>query len=436
MSLSLEHEYLILEKQGDIEIKKARLKAYIEEQSKLIVNSMYTEDGEEDDTTDAEKNVEDNDRDADGNPTGKGVLAKIFGAIGNMLTSILNTIKSIFNGTSVSDEILADPNKKVEFGYNPDQMTEAAYQQITTDCKLLKDICNITGAEPEDVAGITDNVIKAASFAGGLFSCKQLFGWFKNMVTRADKTKKEVEDAEKIVNANYEKMTSERRKKADKILTSIKSLVSNNITSPLALVFDQIRDNAVNWFKKGIFDDQTPEPIKTKYKGLNPDDYVPKDIIAHMKIVEKYKEVEKWIVSPRDKDGNLISATRKVMRNGKEVTSIDPNRPKYAVGIGGENDKKQKYDEQEVKKNFDAFIARVQRDPNHLKKSEIETFFGDLAKIKNHKRLIEQKIARDDAKIKRANTNEEIVGQANSRYKSTEQRRNAQRNADLAAGKK
>ena len=430
MGLDLQREFLILKKQGDIEIKKARLEAYIEEKSKLIVNSMYTEADENNDgATDGEKNVNDADKDADGNPTGKGVLAKIFGAIKGMIDKIVNTVASLFNGTSASDEILADPNKKVELGYDPEKLSDAAYKQVVSDCDLLKKTCNAFGLDPETVAGTADPIITAAKFVGGMFGLGSLVGVAKNLLSRNKDAKKQVEGAEQIVDARYEKMTTEQRKQADKLLNRIRQNITNNIVEPLVMTFDQIRDNAVSWFSKGIFDADTPEPIKTQYKGLNPDDYVSKDMVKYMKIIEKYDEVKDWIVTRKNE--------REVVRNGEIVKTKDARfgAKNTIVGINGYNPtegKGKKYDEEQVKKNFEAFITRVRDDPNHITKSEIENFFGDLKKVQAHKRAMEHQIDRNDAKIQRKDKNSAARGQYNSKYNSPEERRNAERNAELA----
>ena len=338
----------IVKLEGDIAIKKAMLEAYIEEQSSLLVDSFYLEDGEES-----------TDKNASGD---KNIFQTIFNAIGSIVDSIVRTVEYIFTGRS-AEEVLNDPNKKVELKYDLNRFQDQGLRELQGETNsIIKMITGVTPFDEEQVRGGAEKAAAVAGVAGMFFTGKQIFGWIGGMKDRLLKGKKAIDETEKALEENYTRMDGGQRKTLRQKLGALRKSFTEKIVKPVEEGIKAISDNSKVYLKYGIFDKDTPEHIITKWKGTSDDKPLPKEVVAAMKISEKYNEVKDYVKTARDEQGKVIH---------KGVDKIGRN-------------------EDEVSKNFEAFVQRAQAHPEAIKKGESIDFFQDLTTIRmikeNHER--------------------------------------------------
>ena len=346
----IEKEYQILKLESDIAINKAMLEAYIEERSYGLVDSMYAEDGEEA-ANDQNKN--------NGNKNNKGIIETILGSIQRMFSGILDAITGLFgdNG-SVSEDIINDPNKRAQLGYDPDSVSEKGLEELYNQCGLLKKFCEITGMDIVSTGQTADNAIKGAKVAAAL-SGVSVIGLLRKLPTlfdRGKKAKKEIDDTANVVKNNLNTMSGEKQAECKKRLGIIQRIANNEIIKSITDTFKAVVDNAVDHVSLGIFDNETSKDIKNQWKQLKDDQTCPRNMVEAMKIPEKYDQIKDYIITTGDHPG--------VKELGYE-------------------------DENAVDKSFKAFLEKVRTKPDTVKKSEVKEMFKDMKKIRGLKRRYE-----------------------------------------------
>ena len=321
------------------------LEAYIEEQSAFLVDSVYLEADDDDESTNKKDNTND-----------QGIFKAIFTAIKNMFNKLISTVQYIFTGRS-ADTALSDPNKRVKLKYNPMQVSNDGVREIHENCEWLQKFASVTGIDVDTAGKIADTGATVVGVAGSFFGLKQIWGWINGLTKNAEKANKEIEDTEKALEQAYTRLDGGKRKTIKEKLSALKKIAAEKVSGPFQEVLKAVQDGCKKHIKYGIFDKDTPQHIITKWSNTPDDKYLDKNIVDAMKIPEKYAELKPYIKTEKD-----------------ETTG------KKRMGL-----KRFDHNEEEAQKNFDAFVAKVNSSPTSIRKGEFLDFFTDLYKLRQIK---------------------------------------------------